>query len=291
MLVGLSLSWGLTWPAMKIALLGIPPFTMRAASALIGAIFLFAMARLARRSIAISGTKTWLHLLVVTIFNIVLFSICGAFAQLSANTGRVAIIVYTMPIWASVMAWFALGERLNRATAIALALCCIGLAVLIYPLAQHGVPTGLLLAFGASVSWGAGTVYVKWAQIKLDALALAVWQLTLGCVIMGVCSTVFEPPFDPSRVALDSWLGMAFSGLFGSGIAYFLWFNVIRMLPAMTASLGALASPVIGVVSSAIILHEYPTNADIVGFTLIFASSVVVLLRPQPPSKVIPEHP
>ena len=29
MLVGVSLAWGLTWPAMKIALNEIPPFSMR----------------------------------------------------------------------------------------------------------------------------------------------------------------------------------------------------------------------------------------------------------------------
>ena len=46
----------------------------------------------------------------------------------------------------------------------------------------------------------------------------------------------------------------------------------------MTASLGVLSAPVIGVVSTALLLGELPTRADIVGYVLIFAASVCVLL-------------
>ena len=66
----------------------------------------------------------------------------------------------------------------------------------------------------------------------------------------------------------------------GSGISNFLWFDIVRRLPATTASLGILSSPVIGVISSMLMLGERPTLADIVGFALIFASSVCVVLRP-----------
>ena len=32
-----------------------------------------------------------------------------------AATGRVAMLAYTMPIWAALFAWLVLGERLTRA--------------------------------------------------------------------------------------------------------------------------------------------------------------------------------
>jgi len=49
----------------------------------------------------------------------------------------------------------------------------------------------------------------------------------------------------------------------------------------MTASLGVLGSPVIGVVASILVLGERPSAADIVGFALIFAaSSCVLFARP-----------
>ena len=67
----------------------------------------------------------------------------------------------------------------------------------------------------------------------------------------------------------------------GSGISYFLWFDIVRRLPATTASLGILASPVAGVISSMLILGERPTLADGIGFALMFAASACVLLQPQ----------
>jgi drug/metabolite transporter (DMT)-like permease len=75
-----------------------------------------------------------------------------------------------------------------------------------------------------------------------------------------------------------------FSGVVGNGIAYGLWFDIVRRLPAATASLGVLSVPVIGVVASVAILGEVPTAPDIVGFAMIFAASACVLLtRPTTP--------
>jgi threonine/homoserine efflux transporter RhtA len=68
------------------------------------------------------------------------------------------------------------------------------------------------------------------------------------------------------------------TGVLGTGTAYGLWFSIIRRLPATTASLGVLGSPVIGVISSVLILGERPTATDIVGFALILAASACVLL-------------
>lgn len=290
MLVALCLAWGLTWPAMRIALIDFPPFTMRTLSALVGAATIIVLARLARRPVSFPAKKDWLDIVVVTIFNIVLFSLCATFAQLMAFTGRVAILVYTMPIWSALLAYFFLGERLNKMRGVALLLCVGGMIALIYPLAVNGIPLGLLLALGSALSWACGTIYLKWRRINIDAFTLAAWQLIIAFLIIVGVALVFEHSFDPSKVSLYSLCGLIFSGFFGSGVAYYLWFRIIQILPATTASLGALASPVIGVISSSIILGEAPTVTDIVGYVLIFSASACVLLQPNPPTKVQPEH-
>jgi drug/metabolite transporter (DMT)-like permease len=64
-----------------------------------------------------------------------------------------------------------------------------------------------------------------------------------------------------------------------------MWFEIVRRLPAATASLGILGIPVIGVLSSIVLLGERPTSADIIGFALIFAASACVLLAPSTPAK------
>ena len=49
-------------------------------------------------------------------------------------------------------------------------------------------------------------------------------------------------------------------------------------LPAMTASLGILSAPVVGVISTVVLRGEWPTVPDMAGFALIFAASACVLL-------------
>lgn len=280
LLVVLCLAWGLTWPAMRFALIDLPPFTMRTLSSLIGALALIVLAKLAGRPVHVPARTRWLDIVIATLFNIVIFGLCTAFAQMMAFTGRVAIVVYTMPIWAALLARVFLHEMLTPARVTALLLCCAGMAVLIYPLAGHGVPTGLLLALTAAVSWAFGTIYLKWRRVDIDPFTLAAWQMVLSFVTMLACVPVFEGSFRPWEAGWQSLAGVIFAGLFGSGLAYFIWFHIIQMIPATTASLGALASPVIGVVSSALLLGEIPTAWDVTGFALIFLASVCALLRP-----------
>lgn len=278
MLVALSFAWGFTWPAMRLALVDIPPFSMRVVSIGLGMVSLLVVVKLQGRSFALSGRHDWIHVVVAAFLNIVGFTMLSSFALLLAGTGRVAMLSYTMPIWAALFAWLALGERFNAARVLALMLCVAGLTIIIYPLATTGVPVGLLLALATGISWGAGTVYLKWARISGDTVAVAAWQLVVAFVFVSVCVPLVEGTLHVSQARLPAILGTIFTGLIGSGLAYFLWFKIIGRLPAMTASLGILSAPVIGVLSTATLLGERPTVPDMIGFALIFAASVCVLI-------------
>lgn len=280
MLIALCCVWGITWPIMRIALSEVPPFTMRTLSALVGGSMLFAVCFLKRRSLHVPGARGWAHVTIASLLNVASFSVFSTFAQLGAATSRVAILSYTMPIWAVILAWFFLGERPTGIQPIAIGLCAAGLAVLIWPLASAGIPLGILLALATGMSWAAGTVYLKWARIESDPMAIATWQVAISFVVIGACMLVFEGGPDFHAAHTDGMTATVLSGVLGTGTAYGLWFSIIRRLPAMTASLGVLGSPVIGVISSVLILGERPTLADIVGFALILAASACVLFSP-----------
>ncbi len=281
MLVALGLIWGITWPVMKVALNEIPPLTMRGTAAVFGAVTYFLLCVLMRRSLRIPSPKAWAHVLVGSLLNIVAFSLFSAFAQLVATTSRVAILAYTMPIWSTLLAWPCLGERPNRVQAIALMLCAIGLAILIYPLTANGIPLGIVFALAVGVCWGGGTVYLKWAHIEADPMGAGSWQMTIAAVILVGCMLIFDGGPRFATAHLDGVVATAWTGIAGNGVAYALWFTIIRRLPAVTASLGVLASPVIGVIGSFLILGEVPTPPDMIGFALIFAASSCVLLTRQ----------
>ena len=285
MLAALGLIWGITWPIMKIALSEIPPLTMRGVAAVLGALTYYALCVAMRRSFRFPSLKAWAHVLIAALLNIVAFSLFSAFAQLAATTARVAILAYTMPIWSVLLAWAFLGERPNRVQTTALLLCAAGLAILIYPLAANGVPRGIVFAVAVGVCWAGGTVYLKWAQIEADQMGVGSWQMTLAAVILVAAMLFFDGLPHLRNVHLDPLLATAWTGMASNGIAYALWFTIIRRLPAVTASLGVLTSPVIGVIGSYLMLGEVPTLADMAGFALIFVASACVLLTRQSVTK------
>jgi drug/metabolite transporter (DMT)-like permease len=276
----LILGWGVTWPIMRIALAEIPPFSMRMGNLFIGALTLVVIALAQGRRIGIPDARTGLHLCAAALLNIVGFSIFTPFAQLAAATSRVTIIVYTMPIWASLLAQPVLGERLDPVRVVALLLCMAGMGVLIYPLAARGVPVGILFALGAALSWAAGTVYLKWARLRGDPITLTVWQIVIALIAIAACLPVFEGSLHVANAGAASLLALVFTGMIGTCISYFLWFDIVRRLPASTASLGILSVPVVGVIASVLLLGERPTLTDIAGLALIFAASACVLLWP-----------
>jgi drug/metabolite transporter (DMT)-like permease len=288
MLAVLCFIWGTTWSVMKIVLGEVPPLSMRTVVSAMGALTLYLVCVVMRRSLRVPSAKAWGHIFIASQLNIVGFCLLGTFAQLTAATSRVTILAYTMPVWSVILAWPILGERPNRLQAAALILCAAGLAILIYPLAGNGLPVGIMLAALTGFSWAAGTVYLKWAHIEADAMGVASWQMTIAFVTMAAFMFVFEGPLDVGGARTDGWLGMIWTGIIGNGVAYALWFPAMRRLSAVAASVSVLAVPVIGVVQAFLILGEIPTVPDMVGFALIFAASALVLLTRQTTPEATP---
>ena len=277
MLAILCVVWGVTWPIMRIALSEVPPFTMRTMSTLIGGVTLLIVCLIRRRDLRLPGVKGFVHVFVAAMLNVATFSVFSTFAQLQAATSRVAILAYTMSIWTVVFAWIFLGERPTGKQPLAIVLCITGLAVLIYPLAAAGIPLGIVLALATGVCWGAGTVYLKWARVDADPMAIALWQVIYSFFVIAACMVAFDGGFDFHTMHAKGLTATVLSGLLGTGTAYGLWFAIIRRLPAMTASLGVLGSPVIGVIASVLFLGERPTLSDILGFVLILIASAFAL--------------
>ena len=275
----LALAWGLSWIAVAVALRELSPWSLRFMGCSLGAATLFAAAILSGHSLKVPRGEAK-HIMVAGFCNVALFQILSSFAQMSGATSRAIIITYSMPIWATILSWLLLGERLDRIRGLAFALCVAGLAILVYPLFTDGFPPTVYYSLTCAVGWALATVYMKWMKVTVEPLANAAWQLLFGFLFIAVGAFVFEGLPHVWPLQGQTILAVLFIGLFGVGLAHFLWWAIVGRLPTTTASIGALLVPVIGVTASALFLHERLSIPDIIGFVLIFVAAACVLLQP-----------
>jgi drug/metabolite transporter (DMT)-like permease len=275
----LALAWGLNWVVAAVALRELSPWSLRFIGCSLGAVTLFGAAILSGHSLKVPRGEAK-HIAVAGFCNVALFQILSAYAQMSGATSRAIIITYSMPIWATMLSWLMLGERLDRVRGLAFALCVAGLGILVYPLFTNGFPPTVYLSLTCAISWAFATVYMKWVKATVEPLANAAWQLLFGFVFIAAGTFVFEGAPHLWPLQNPTILAILFVGIFGVGLAHFLWWAIVGRLPTTTASIGALLVPVIGVTASTIFLHERPSISDIAGFALIFVAAACVLLQP-----------
>jgi drug/metabolite transporter (DMT)-like permease len=278
----LGLLWGFNWPAVRISLTEIAPWTLRAGGMTFAGLALVAVA-LARGISLKVPTAHWPRLIVAGILSIAAFNILLAFAQLMAPTSRAAILTFTMPVWATLMAWPVLGERFDRPRLIGLGLGIAGLLCLGLPLIRAGqLSPGLALALLASLSWALGTIVTKRWPVAAPTLTIAAWQLLIGGAAAGIGMLAFEGVPVPKTLSPPVAAALTFHILGAQALAYFLWFTVIARLPAGIASLGTLMVPAVGALGSVLLLGERPAASDWLGLVLVVAASGAILVSPKP---------
>src|SRR3954447_6847564 len=103
-------SWGLTWPQTKYLMSLLPAFSARAACGVIGCVFAFLVAVL-RRERVMPPRDQWLRLTVYAMLNYGLFIVLTTQSLKHLKASEAVTITYTLPVWASLLAWPMLGER------------------------------------------------------------------------------------------------------------------------------------------------------------------------------------
>jgi drug/metabolite transporter (DMT)-like permease len=271
--------WGLNWPAMKLLLAEIPPFSMRVACAAIGVSLLLAIAVARREALAVPA-RIWPRLAVASLLNVTAWMGLASFSLLWLAAGEATIVCYTMPVWASIFAWAFLGERITARNLAALGIGLAGLAVLVL---GRGVEVGLAklpgvgIALSAAILFSLGTVVTKRWPVALPPVAGTAWQMALGCLPLLVAAALFERP-DVGAVTPLGWGLLVYGGVGPLGLCYLAWFAALRRLPASAAASGTLLTPVVGVVGAAVFLGEPLGLREVLALSLT-AGGVVLAIR------------
>lgn len=252
-----TLGWGLNWPAMKVLLVEWPVLTTRSSAGALGLTLLLAVALVRREQLAVPPAL-WPRLVLTALLNVTAWMGLASFSLLWLSAAEATIICYTMPVWATLMAWAILGEKPRPARLAGLVLALSGLVVLVL---GHGVAVGLEKApgvafgLGSAILFSIGTVVTKRWPLGLPPTSGAVWQVGLGILPLAVLALIFDRP-EIGRLSTLDWALLAYGGVFALGLCYLSWFAALRRLPASLASLGTLLTPMVGVASAALFLGD-----------------------------------
>lgn len=252
-----SVGWGFNWPVTKYLLSELPPLTLRGVTGVIGAGLLALLAILSGQSLRVPR-EWWPRLAMAAFFNVTCWMVLMGLALLWLPASEAALIAYTMPIWASMMAWPVLGERPNLLRVISLAMAFAGLSAIMggngFAASMSKLP-GIIMALGGAVGFAVGTILAKKLPLHLPPLPAAAWQIGIGCLPVAIVGLFVETTHIAAVSNLGWWL-VVYSTVIQFCVAYVSWFAALARLPASVAAIGTMAVPVIGVVASAITLHE-----------------------------------
>src|SRR6201995_4907474 len=191
-----SVGWGFNWPVTKYLIGQIPPLTLRGLSGVVGALLLAALAILRRQSLHVPR-EIWPRLLLAAFLNVTLWMVGMGLAVVYLPASEAALIAYTMPVWASLIAWPVLGERPTLLRTLALVMALAGLASIIGGngiAASEAKPPGIVMALIGSVGFAVGTVLAKRRPIHLPPIPAAAWQVGLGCLPGALVGPLVEAP-------------------------------------------------------------------------------------------------
>jgi probable blue pigment (indigoidine) exporter len=233
-----------------------------------------------------TGVWWWRALLLGTL-NIGGFFALIFFAAYRLPGGTAATLTATAPIMIMLIAWAVVRERPRVASLAGAAVGAAGVALLVLRADFAVDPVGVAASFGAVAMSSLGFVLVKRWHPPVDLLTFTAWQLVAGGLVLLPIALVVEggpPTLDVSAVG-----GFLYLGLFGTVVAYVVWFRGLRRLPAAAVSLVGLLNPVAGTVVGIALAGEAFGPTQALGMLLVLGGivagqpAVIARLRPRVP--------
>ena len=275
------LAWGLNWTVTKFIVADITPLWATAIRTTIAAVMLLPILILTGQLIVPSRGDLPV-VLTISLFHMVAFSALMTAGLKYVPVGRSVVLGYTTPLWVAPAAWLLMGEPLppRRITGIALGLA--GIVVMFNPTTlnwhdQNAIfGNGLLLL--SALAWSVSILYTRAHRWIATPFQLVFWEILLATVILTPLAYVFEgsPKIIFSAPLL---IALGYSGAVGNALGFWAMTVVNRSVPATTTSIGILFTPIVGIASSVIVLHETVDTQLIIAASMILTGVLVATLN------------
>jgi O-acetylserine/cysteine efflux transporter len=282
----LVIAWGSSFSVVKIGLEDAPPVLFVGGRTLVAGVLMTAIA--SAWGGALNFRRDWRVFGFLAVFNVALFVGFQTFAVLYLPSGTAAVLIYLQPILVGIFAWLFLGESLTPTKVFGLLLGFAGIVAVSSAglLGAPGdvTPVGVACGVASALFWALGTVGFKKYEARVSTLWAVAVPFLAGGVALSALGFLLESPSD------ISWTGplissVLYSALVGTGLAWLLFFGLVRAGEASRVASYIFVVPLAAVVIGALLLDEGLGPPLLVGATLVVSGIYLVNRTPRPAKK------
>lgn len=280
-LFSLALIWGASFLFIKLAVLEVAPVTL-VAGRLFFSVLVLAGVALARPA-QFKGWRRFIGLSVaVAVVNYVIPYLCFAWGETRIASGTASIINATTPLFTVMAASQWPGpnrEPLTARRGIGAVVGFLGVAVLVGPSAlsvqgqSQGVLVGMLVVLVAAIAYAFGALLSR-GYAGAAPLVGPLGSQTVGLIIVAPAAFIWGVPTHvPSWKAIGAIVTL---GALGTGVAFLLYFWLIRHVGATRTTLVTYLLPCTALIWGALLLSEPVTWNDVAGLALVLLGTMVM---------------
>ena len=280
--VALALIWGVSFLFIKLGVQDMSPTALVLIRSVAGSVALAAIMLVMRRSLFGPGwRRRVIPFGVMAVTNALLPWVAIAWGEEHISSGLASILNSTATLWTAILIfWVIPTERPSPLNYAGVLVGLSGVVILVLPdLTAHGVTftfLGVMSCLGGAFSYAIAAIYARKNLRGMNVYEQSLGQLIATCIL---AIPVAAPSVPHIHLAFASLAAVIYLGVFGSGIAYLLYYYAINTLGAVRAAGVTLVVPMTAVFWGAVLLHETLSLAIIVGMTVILAGIVLTNVR------------
>ncbi|HEY5874886.1 MAG TPA: EamA family transporter [Ilumatobacteraceae bacterium] len=267
------LAWGTTYVTVTELLpAGRPLFVAAMRVVPAGVVLVLVSIALARRQGRGASARwrpegaEWGRTAVLSITNFGLFFPLLVVAVYRLPGGVAAAVGGLQPITVASFSWIISRRQLRVRDLVIGAIAAVGVALVVIRPGADIDPIGVGAAVAANLSFSVGVVLTKHFPSPANRLSSTGWQLLMsGAALVPLALLVEGSPAAPS---IENAVGFAYLSLIGTALAFVLWFNGVRRLPAAAPPLLGLAAPVMGATAGWVVLGQGMSTLQLTGFVI-----------------------
>lgn len=279
-LFALGAIWGSAFLCIEIALTGFAPMTLAAGRIVMAALALAIATRLAGVPLP-TDIRTLGLLTVIGFFNTALPFVLISWGQQHIDSAMAAILMATGPFVALILSHLFTGDdRLTWPKVAGMLLGFSGVMVLVGVDVLAGAKAsvmGQLAVMGAAACYALSGVLTR-RVAHVAPLASAAMVLITGAVYMVPLALAIDRPWQ-SMPNGSAWLALGFLGLFPTGFAYLLRFQIITKVGATFMSQVSYLVPLFAVLWGWLLLSEIPSASGWIALGLILVGITISRMR------------